>query len=109
MRLELPPSTSPRRAVCTGEGDGEGRHCCYVAGERCPNLVENVNGRRYACGVVVKYGSWEAANTAPEYASIGKNWLSIGKPWNYCEVFDPALCCRSEMKPEEALNGDLGT
>jgi hypothetical protein len=85
------------RPACTGEG-ADGDHCCYVAGERCPNLVENQGGRRYACGALLKYGSWEAMATSPEYKPIGDHWESNGHGFNYCETFDPAFCCRPEYR-----------
>ncbi len=83
--------------TCTGEG-ADGDHCCYVNGKRCPNLVENQGGRRYACGVMLKYGSWEAMAVAPEYKPIGDYWESAGLPFNYCETFDPSFCCRPEHR-----------
>lgn len=82
---------------CTGRGAG-GDHCCYVGGERCPNLVENQGGRRYACGAWLKYGSWEAMNASPEYRPIGEHWMAVGREFNYCETFNPAFCCRPEYR-----------
>ena len=85
------------RAACTGEG-AKGDHCCYLNGERCPNLVENQGGRRYACGVMLKYGTWEGMAASPEYKLVGEYWTSIDKPFNYCETYDPAFCCRPEYR-----------
>ncbi len=83
--------------TCTGEG-ADNDHCCYWNGKPCPYLVENVAGRRYACGVMLKYGSWEAMNVSPEYEDVGEFWVSASLPFNYCETFDPAFCCRPELR-----------
>lgn len=85
--------------VCNGEG-WNGDHCCYVRGEVCPYLVENRAGRRYACGLLIKYGSWDKVNASPEYQWVGERWTEEPTilPWNYCEVFSPAFCCRPELR-----------
>ncbi len=45
-------------AICTGNFED---HCCWVDGKVCPHLEENtVEGRRWACGLLVALGSWEA-------------------------------------------------
>ena len=87
------------KPACTGLGRNDD-HCCYLAGVRCVNLMENVDGRRYACGVLLKYGSWEAMNASPEYKHVGEHWVSMGLPHNYCEVFSPGFCCRPEHRHE---------
>ena len=88
---------------CTGEGAG-GDHCCYQDGVRCPHLVENTAGRRYACGLFLKYGSWEAMNVSPEYKDVGDWWASKGLPFNYCETYNPAKCCRPELRLDEPVS-----
>ena len=85
------------KPACTGAGANDD-HCCYVNGKRCPNLVENQGGRRYACGAFLKYGSWEAMNASPEYRPIGEHWEAHGHGFNYCETFDPSFCCRPEER-----------
>ncbi len=85
------------KPTCTGLG-ANGDHCCYVAGVRCEYLVENEGGRRYACGLLLKYGTWEAMNSSPEYKPVGDYWVSKHNPFNYCETFDPAFCCRPELR-----------
>ena len=80
--------------TCTGEGVG-GTHCCYVNNETCRYLVENQAGRRYACSLYLKFGSWEAMNVSAEYQPVGRFWQSVGQPHNYCETFSPVLCCQS--------------
>ena len=83
---------------CSGQG-ANNDHCCYIAGVRCPNLVENVNGRRYACGLVVEHGSFDEAMKDPRYTPIGNHWLEkCDRPFNYCKTFDPAFCCRPEFR-----------
>ena len=90
---------------CTGMGD-KGDHCCYQAGQRCPHLVENVAGRRYACGLFLELGSWEAVNASPKYKPIGEFWVTKHNPFNYCETFDPAFCCRPELRQGRANDRD---
>ena len=83
--------------ACTGLGF-EGDHCCYVSGKRCPFLREHVAGRRFACGLLVEYGSWDVVVSSVEYEQVGSVWSSLGLPFNYCETFDPAFCCRPELR-----------
>ncbi len=84
-------------AACTGRGT-DGGHCCYLSGVPCKHLVENIVGRRYACGLLIKYGSWEKMNASPEYEPVGKHWEAGNRPFNHCETFDPAFCCRPEHR-----------
>lgn len=87
--------------TCTGEG-ADDDHCCYQNGVRCVHLVENVEGRRYACGVRIQFGSWKGVNESSEYRPVGEYWESIGQPFNYCETFDPSFCCRPEFRKGRA-------
>ena len=81
---------------CTGNSSD---HCCYIAGEVCPYLEENtIPGRRWACGLLVKYGSWAAMNESPEYHVIGQHWKSMGEAFNLCELHNPVFCCRPEWR-----------
>lgn len=81
-------------SACTGRGSPDGDHCCYQNGQRCPHLREHTAGRRYACGLMVQYGTWEKVNRSPEYQPIGDHWLTVGRPFNYCELFQPeGVCC----------------
>jgi len=80
--------------ICPGNGE---KHCCWVGGAVCPHLEENtVEGRRWACGLLMKYGSWAEMNNSPEYKPIGDHWLTIRSPFNYCETFVPneTQCCQ---------------
>ncbi len=51
-------------AICTGNSE---EHCCWVNGKHCPHLVENRVGRRWACGLLVKLGSWEEVYKTAEW------------------------------------------
>lgn len=85
--------------TCNGLG-ADGDHCCYQAGRRCPHLVENQGGRRYACGLMLRHnGDWEAMAADPDYKPIGEHWESIHQPFNYCQTFSPIFCCRADLNP----------
>jgi hypothetical protein len=90
---------------CHGNAE---EHCCYVAGEVCPYLEENtVSGRRWACGLLRRLGSWDAVNRSDEYRPIGETWVRVSKmPFNYCEAFNPRHCCREADlgKPDSAYD-----
>lgn len=52
---------------CSGNGQD---HCCWLSGVACKYLeVDTVPGRKWSCGLVNKYGSWEAAEASEEYQS----------------------------------------
>lgn len=83
---------------CTGAGTG-GTHCCYVAGERCRYLVENVNHRRWACGLYVELGSWAAVHADPGYqAHVQPEWDKVGI--ESCGAWGPGTnqCCYQETE-----------
>jgi hypothetical protein len=80
--------------ICTGNGK---EHCCWVKGQVCRYVEEDtVEGRRWACGLLVKYGSWAAVNESAEYAPVGAAWLTVRAPFNWCETYVPnaTQCCR---------------
>jgi hypothetical protein len=55
-------------AICAGNGDD---HCCHLGDKICIHLEENtVSGRRWACGLYRKYGSWKIVHALPEYESV---------------------------------------
>ena len=91
---------------CVGEGV-DGDHCCYVAGTVCPHLRENVAGRRFACGLMLEHGSWAKVVKSEGYREIGETWASLSLPFNYCETFDPAFCCKAEYR-DGRLNDNAG-
>lgn len=79
-------------AVCTGRGDATGGHCCWVAGQVCEFLVENHEGRRYACGLMVELGDWNLVHADPRYAPIAEVMVDEG----LCGTWQPPAgqCCR---------------
>jgi len=42
-------------------------HCCWIRGQTCEFLVENVNDRRWSCGLYLELGSWTAVYIDPRY------------------------------------------
>jgi hypothetical protein len=61
-------------------------HCCWL-GKRgvCPHLEERtVSGRRWACGLLRKLGSWTVVHASPEYVR------DVRPFW---DGFAPALDC----------------
>jgi hypothetical protein len=52
-------------AICEGDRDD---HCCHVDGEVCRFLEQDtVPGRRWACGLYRRLGSWPAVYADPGY------------------------------------------
>ena len=50
---------------CHGNND---THCCWIAGEVCPYLEEHtVEGRRWACGLLRRAGTWDAVYESVAY------------------------------------------
>lgn len=86
---------------CTGTAEGD--HCCYVNGERCRYLVENVDGRRYACGLRVELGSWDAVHADSGYQEhVQSVWDSLGLGYT-CGSWKPQpgeACCMAETPVE---------
>lgn len=86
----------PPHMACHGNAD---THCCVVNGKTCDHIEENtVPGRRWACGLLRKYGTWAAMSASPEYEPIGRHWQSTGHDFTYCETFEAAFCCRPEYR-----------
>jgi hypothetical protein len=78
-------------AVCHGN---QPDHCCYVDGERCRYLVENTNGRRWACGLFVALGSWDAVHADNGYLEhVQSVWDRAGI--ESCGAWGPGTdqCC----------------
>ncbi len=89
--------------TCTGRGDTQGPaipHCCVLGGTVCDYLVENVDGRRYACGLFVELGSWDAVEADPRYIPIAIYFESPTMCRNWQPR--PGECCR------KVRDGDLG-
>lgn len=83
---------------CTGRGDANGEHCCFVDGERCRFLEENVGGRRWVCGLRRELGSWDAVHEDARYlASVQPAWDRVGI--ESCGSWGPGTgqCCYTEV------------
>ena len=78
-------------------------HCCWF-GQVCPHLEENtVSGRRWACGLHRKYGSWEAMYESEEWPLVLELAMSFGADdWYRCGnwPYEGEVC---------AACGDVGT
>lgn len=81
-------------SYCTGRGDASGDHCCWVGGRVCEFLVENQDGRRFACGLMVELGDWDEVIADPRYAPLNIHWKGKRK----CNTWQPKIgvCCREE-------------
>lgn len=80
------------------ECDGS-EFCCSLGGTICSFSVEDEAGRAFACGLMTKYGEWDTVIASPEYQPIGEYWARNGTlPFNYCQSFDPAFCCKPEHR-----------
>lgn len=62
--------------LCHGNGDD---HCCYVDGQVCAFLRTNVvEGRRWACGLYVELGDWDAVLADSRYVTyLRPRWRQI--------------------------------
>lgn len=92
-------------------------HCCWIGGVACPHLGENiVMGRRWACTLLVEYGSWGAVYESVEYqATAAAAFFTENHPGKGCgdwpqnipEVMAEGigLCCWNT----EVSLGNLGT
>jgi len=73
-----------------------------VAGQRCRYLVENVDGRRWACGLRAALGSWEAVHADPGYIEhVQSEWDKLGVIES-CGAWGPGTgqCCFAETTVE---------
>lgn len=73
--------------TCTGNASD---HCCYF-GTVCEHLEENtVPGRRWACGLLRRYGSWEAVYASPEWPAVLEKAVACGLSDQYrCGSWPP--------------------
>lgn len=56
---------------CSGRGDAQGGHCCWVNGVVCEFLVVGGHeSRAFACGLMVELGDWAKVHADPRYAPI---------------------------------------
>lgn len=69
---------------CQGRNSDD--HCCYINGERCIFLQENVEkGFRWTCGLRLQLGSWDAVIADPRYEPIKRFLAQFGydcKTWS---------------------------
>lgn len=68
-------------------------HCCYVAGEVCQFLSENiVPGRRWACSLFVELGDWSLVHQDQRYIErVQPHWITSGTP--DCGTWIGPGCC----------------
>ena len=90
---------------CHGNGND---HCCYLGDKGvCPHLEENtVPGRRWACGLLRRYGSWEAAEASEEYQTDVQPFMNEfdGGRWS-CSTWPEKYgnsCATCGWKPGDA-------
>lgn len=79
--------------------------CCSIRGRRCLYAVENVDGRAHGCGLMVKYGDWDAVIASPEYRTVGEKWEAHPNPtvtFNYCQTFNPVFCCQPQGRTPDS-------
>ena len=78
---------------CTGRGDKNGGHCCWISGSVCEFLVDNktAGDGRFRCGLMVELGSWDKVHTDPRYAPLAIHW----KNQSFCGDWQPqaGVCC----------------
>jgi hypothetical protein len=81
---------------CSGRGEPDGGHCCWVDGQVCPFYEKGtVPGRVHVCGLMRMLGSWEAVHDSPGYRNRVKPvWEAAGIP--DCGDWQPEenTCCR---------------
>ena len=65
---------------------GVSDHCCHLGARGvCPHLEEHtVQGRRWACGLLVREGSWERVYQTPEYVRDVRPFFDGWKPDLHC-------------------------
>lgn len=90
---------------CTGNHDD---HCCYIGvygiegTSLCPFLEENtVEGRRWACGLMRQYGSWDMVLDSFKYNKYVKPFYDEKFPGESCATWPPpGKHCRVCMENE---------
>jgi hypothetical protein len=77
---------------CHGTGGANGDHCCYVRGKVCDFLIENYEGRRFACSLRAELGDWDLVHADPRYAPV-KEVMVLGD--GLCGDWQPqaGVCC----------------
>ena len=69
--------------ICSGQGDTDGGHCCWVAGEVCELL--DVTGPVPRCSLLVELGSWDKVHKDRRWkrAPVGL-WMKDAYPGYGC-------------------------
>jgi hypothetical protein len=69
---------------------GRTDHCCWIVGRVCPHLEEGtVPGRRWACGLRRRLGSWAAVHASPEYRRDVRPFWARFRPDLDCGTWPP--------------------
>ena len=73
---------------CSGNNEG---HCCHFFSGVCQFLEENtVPGRRWACSLLRKYGSWEEMYLSEEWKIVIADAIASGLGEDYrCGSWPP--------------------
>ena len=97
---------------CHGNGPD---HCCWTSEGLCPFLEENtVPGRRWACGLYRKLGSWEAVYADPRYQSSAvATWFAEILPGLGCggwpqDIPAAMMSVSGKCCWQEVTDGDMG-
>ena len=77
--------------TCTGRGGIGDTHGGWVSGTVCGFLIENHEGRRFACSLRAELGSWDKVHADPRYAPLAIHFADIG----LCGGWQPEAdtCC----------------
>lgn len=92
MGDNLTPHADP---VCTGQGDRDGGHCCWIAGKVCQFLDET--GEIPRCSIWDRLGDqeWQNAPIGQLFARAWPGYTCIDWPQNIPEVMASPVgnCC----------------
>ena len=84
-------------ADCTGRGDVNGDHCCYLSGRVCDFLIDTKTpgDERFRCGLMAELGDWTKVHTDPRYVTIGHHFNVDPGGVGLCGDWQPKAgqCC----------------
>ena len=70
--------------VCTGQGDGPARHCCWIDGKICYYLTHDGTGLP-RCSLLVELGTWDKVHKDRRWKrSIVGLWFKARYPGYGC-------------------------
>jgi len=74
---------------------GVEQHCCWVDGRLCPHLEEyTVAGRRWACGLLRRLGSWVGVYRSAEYQrDVRPMWERLAPDLDCGSYPAPGMTC----------------